>query len=211
MKWIKRHVIPIIAILGTMVLGLGIYTATALAGTTQAHDPGPFYGQGQFVGICVADRGTGATDYFEVNTNFGTYGNPNTNAIGNCAGSHTQLVVEADPALYPVPQPSSSSSSSSMDTVTVTNPGGQNTVLGTAFGPLDIRASSNLGYTITEWSETGLPAGLTFSTSTIGGQLEAVISGTPTGPTGTFLVTVTAADTGLVTGTASFNMTVSNS
>jgi hypothetical protein len=171
-----------------------------------------FYSQGTYVGLCLPMAGTNGVIYAEVHTSFGTYGDENLAALGNCAAGHEQLVIAADPALFPFVQPGSSSSApSSADTVSVANPGAQDAVVGVAFGPLDIGATSSLGYKISQWSETGLPAGMTFTTVTTGsGLLDAEIEGTPTGPTGTYLVTVTAADTGLVTGAASFDVTVTS-
>lgn len=73
--------------------------------------PGPYYNQGDFLGICVGDPGTGLGDYVERNTNFGTQASPNPHALGNCAAGHTQAVLPVDPSLVPLPAPSSSSSS----------------------------------------------------------------------------------------------------
>lgn len=89
------------------------------------------------------------------------------------------------------------------NTVTVTSPGNQTTTAGTAVS-LPIQASdSAAGQTLT-YSATGLPAGLSISSST------GVISGTPTAP-GTFSVTVTASDTTAAAGSATFNWTVTAS
>jgi hypothetical protein len=86
------------------------------------------------------------------------------------------------------------------NTITVTNPGNQSTVSGTAVS-LQIHATDSAsGQTLT-YSATGLPAGLSINTST------GLISGTPT-TTGTYNVTVTAKDTTNATGSASFTWTV---
>jgi O-glycosyl hydrolase len=93
-------------------------------------------------------------------------------------------------------------SSSSGDTVTVTNPGSQTGTVGTA-ASLQISASDSAsGQTLT-YSATGLPAGLSISSS-------GLISGTPT-TAGTYSVTVTATDTTGAKGTASFTWTISSS
>jgi hypothetical protein len=72
--------------------------------------PGPYYDQGAFVGICAATA-PGTSSYVEVHTNFGTLANRNPAALGNCAAGHVQLVVPADPSLFPVPSASASASS----------------------------------------------------------------------------------------------------
>jgi hypothetical protein len=94
-------------------------------------------------------------------------------------------------------------SSSTTNTVTVTNPGNQTGAVGTAVS-LQIQASdSATGQTLT-YSATGLPAGLSISSST------GLISGTPT-TAGTSSVTVTATDGTGANGTASFTWTISSS
>jgi subtilase family serine protease len=85
------------------------------------------------------------------------------------------------------------------NTVTVTNPGSQTTAVGTAVS-LQVSASDSAsGQTLT-YSATGLPAGLSISSS-------GLISGTPS-TAGTYSVTVTATDTTGATGSASFTWTV---
>jgi hypothetical protein len=87
------------------------------------------------------------------------------------------------------------------NTVTVTNPGSRTTTVGTAVS-LQISASDSAsGQTLT-FSATGLPAGLSISSS-------GLISGTPT-TAGTYSVTVTARDTTGASGSASFTWTVSS-
>ena len=85
------------------------------------------------------------------------------------------------------------------NTVTVTNPGNQTRTVGTAVS-LQIPASDSAGGQTLTYSATGLPAGLSISSS-------GLISGTPT-TAGTSNVTVTAADTTGASGSASFTWTV---
>ncbi len=88
------------------------------------------------------------------------------------------------------------------NTVTVTNPGSQTGTVGTAVS-LQIHATDSAsGQTLT-YSATGLPAGLSISSS-------GLITGTPT-TAGTFSVTVTATDTTGAHGSASFTWTISGS
>jgi len=90
---------------------------------------------------------------------------------------------------------------SASNTVTVTNPGSQTGTVGTA-ASLQISATDSAsGQTLT-YSATGLPAGLSISSTT------GLISGTPT-TAGTSSVTVTATDTTGATGSASFTWTIS--
>jgi O-glycosyl hydrolase len=95
------------------------------------------------------------------------------------------------------------SSNSTTNTVTVTNPGSQSGTVGTA-ASLQIQASDSAsGQTLT-YSASGLPAGLSISSST------GLISGTPT-TAGTSSVTVTATDTTGASGSASFTWTIGSS
>ncbi|MFJ8139874.1 putative Ig domain-containing protein [Streptomyces sp. NPDC096013] len=88
------------------------------------------------------------------------------------------------------------------NTVTVTNPGSQSTVTGSA-ASLQISASDSAGATLT-YSASGLPTGLSISSST------GLISGTAS-TAGTYAVTVTATDSTGASGSASFTWTVSTS
>jgi serine protease len=86
------------------------------------------------------------------------------------------------------------------NTVTVTGPGNQSSTVGAAVS-LQVSASDSAsGQTLT-YSATGLPAGLSISSS-------GLITGTPT-TSGTSTVTVTARDTTGASGSASFTWTVS--
>ena len=93
-------------------------------------------------------------------------------------------------------------SNSAGNTVTVTNPGSQTGTVGTA-ASLQINATDSAsGQTLT-YSATGLPAGLSISSTT------GLISGTPT-TAGTNSVTVTAKDTTGASGSASFTWTINS-
>ncbi|MET8170654.1 M4 family metallopeptidase [Streptomyces sp. NPDC005329] len=86
--------------------------------------------------------------------------------------------------------------------VSVTNPGSQSATVGTAVN-LQISASSTNSGSLT-YAATGLPAGLSISSST------GLISGTPT-TAGSSSTTVTVTDSTGATGTAAFTWTVSSS
>ncbi|MBS2966606.1 cellulose binding domain-containing protein, partial [Actinocrinis puniceicyclus] len=89
---------------------------------------------------------------------------------------------------------------SSGNTVTVTNPGAQSGTVGTAISGVQVQAAdSGSGQSLT-YSASGLPAGLSISSS-------GLISGTPTA-SGTFNVTVTATDSTSASGSASFTWTI---
>ena len=92
------------------------------------------------------------------------------------------------------------SGTSGGNTVTVTNPGHQTTATGTAVS-LQVHATDSAAGQALSYSATGLPAGLSISSST------GLISGTPT-TAGTSSVTVTATDTTGASGSASFTWTV---
>ena len=120
-----------------------------------------------------------ATGTFAVQT---TWANDGSGGSGSCEGSHA---IVTNPG----------------NTVTVTNPGNQTGTVGTAVS-LQISASDSAsGQTLT-FSATGLPAGLSISSS-------GLISGTPT-TAATSSVTVTAKDTTGATGSASFTWTISS-
>jgi subtilase family serine protease len=91
--------------------------------------------------------------------------------------------------------------SSGGNTVTVTSPGSQTGTVGTAVS-LQISASDSASGQTLSYSATGLPAGLSISSS-------GLISGTPT-TAGTSSVTVTATDTTGASGSATFSWTISS-
>ena len=124
---------------------------------------------------------TTATGAFAMQT---TWANDGNSGNGACEASHSIV------------------GSGSGNTVTVTNPGNKTGTVGTAVS-LQISASDSAsGQTLT-YSATGLPAGLSVSSS-------GLISGTPT-TAGTSTVTVTATDTTGALGSATFTWTVSTS
>jgi Putative Ig domain len=88
----------------------------------------------------------------------------------------------------------------SSNTVTVTNPGNQTSTVGTAVS-LQIQATDSAGGQTLTYRATGLPPGLSISSSS------GLISGTPT-TAGTSSITVTATDTTGASGSASFTWTV---
>jgi len=87
------------------------------------------------------------------------------------------------------------------NTVTVTNPGSQAGTVGTAASLQIAATDSASGQTLT-YGATGLPAGLSISSTT------GLISGTPT-TAATSTVTVTATDTTGASGSATFSWTIS--
>ncbi|MFJ1768347.1 M4 family metallopeptidase [Amycolatopsis sp. NPDC088138] len=114
---------------------------------------------------------------------------------GSCTEFNT---VKAAWDAISVPAQSGDPTCSATGTVTVSNPGNQSTVTGTA---VNLPLSASGGTSPYSWTATGLPAGLSINAST------GTISGTAT-TAGTSNVTVTAKDAANKTGTASFSWTV---
>ncbi|HZR48051.1 MAG TPA: ricin-type beta-trefoil lectin domain protein [Streptosporangiaceae bacterium] len=90
------------------------------------------------------------------------------------------------------------------DVVTVTAPSDQTNTVGTAITTLTIKASSNTGSAITNFTATGLPDGLSIDAT------KGDITGTPT-KAGVFSVKVTATDAATTQGSASFKWTINSS
>jgi hypothetical protein len=94
-----------------------------------------------------------------------------------------------------------SGSGSTGNTVTVTNPGSQSTTVGRPVN-LQIQATDSAAGQSLTYTATGLPPGLTISSS-------GLISGTPT-TVGSYTATVTATDGSGAAGSASFPWTIAN-
>jgi hypothetical protein len=122
---------------------------------------------------------TTGTGTFAVQT---TWANDGSGGAGACEGSHA---IVTNPG--------------GSNTVTVTNPGNQTGTVGTAVSLQISATDSASGQTLT-YSATGLPAGLSISSS-------GLISGTPT-TAATSSVTVKATDTTGASGSASFSWTI---
>jgi beta-glucosidase len=88
-----------------------------------------------------------------------------------------------------------------VNTITVTNPGAQSSIRGTAITALAIKASDSDPSATLTYAASGLPAGLSIASAT------GVISGTPSA-VGTSSVTVTVTDGTGASGTATFNWAV---
>ena len=88
------------------------------------------------------------------------------------------------------------------DAIAVTNPGSQRSTLGASMS-FQVKALDSHGLGLS-YSATGLPTGLSISSST------GAITGTPT-TAGTYSTTVTVTDSTGATGTAAFTWTVSSS
>ena len=87
------------------------------------------------------------------------------------------------------------------NTITVTNPGNQTGAVGTPINNLQIHATDSATAQTLTYSATGLPPGLSISSS-------GLITGTP-GSGGTYTPTVTATDTTGATGTTTFTWSIS--
>jgi hypothetical protein len=129
------------------------------------------------------------------NTSTGTItGTPTT------AGSSSVTVTARDSAAYTA---TTSFTWTITNTVSITDPGDQADVSGTAIAPVSAAGSDTSSTTSLTYSATGLPAGLSISSST------GSITGTPT-TAGTTAVTVTATDGAAFSTSATFSWSVSN-
>ena len=145
------------------------------------------------------DNSTWTTIY---STTTGTGGTQTLNITGSGRYIRMYGTVRATQYGYSIYEFQVYAATGTGNTVTVTNPGTQTWTAGTA-ASLQIQASDSAsGQTLT-YSATGLPAGLSISSST------GLISGTPTAA-GTGSVTVTAKDTTGVSGSATFSWTVNS-
>ena len=117
------------------------------------------------------------------------------------SGSGSTFTAEVSDAQNP-PATASATFSLSANTVTVTNPGPQTTIQNGAVS-LQIAASDSAAGQALTYSATGLPAGLSISSS-------GLISGAPTTP-GPYNVKVTATDGTGASGSATFTWTVNPS
>jgi hypothetical protein len=94
----------------------------------------------------------------------------------------------------------STTTTTSGDVVTVDSPGNQTSTTGVSIGTLQLSASSSEDYSIASYTATGLPTGLSISST-------GAITGTPS-TTGSYSVTVTATDSADISGSVSFTWTV---
>jgi hypothetical protein len=118
---------------------------------------------------------------------------------GTASGSSVTVPAESVVVLSGTGSPPSTVG----NTVTVTSPGNQTGTVGTPVSVQVQASDSASGQTLT-YGASGLPAGLSISSST------GLISGTPT-TAGTSSVTVTATDTTGASGSATFSWTVASS
>jgi hypothetical protein len=176
-----------LAAAAALVLAAGLSFGIA----SHANASGPYAAQGTTLNLCIS-----------LSNESHIYAELHSNALGNCAAGYEQITVTADPGRYPIPVGSTSG-----DVVTVTYPGAQTWTEGEAITPLDMSASSNQGHTIS-WAASSSPAGLIGAGELTINPATGVISGTPTGITGTYVVTVTATDSAGTTGTTTFDVTI---
>jgi PKD repeat protein len=140
------------------------------------------------------DKNTG---YVQKSFNVGSYAGQGAITLkltGVQANSVQTSFVTDDYAL------NTSGSGGTANMVTVTNPGSQTSTAAMAIAPVQIQATDSASGQMLTYTASGLPAGLSISSS---GQ----ITGTPT-TAGTSSVTVTATDTSGASGATTFNWTV---
>jgi hypothetical protein len=133
----------------------------------------------------------------------GTFVNPNSGLCLTDPGGNTGARLDIETCTASAQQQwTLPAGGGTGNTVTVTNPGGQNSTVGTAASLQMHATDSASGQTLT-YGATGLPAGLSINSST------GLISGTPTAA-GTSNVTVTAKDGTGAGGSTSFTWTVTS-
>jgi hypothetical protein len=156
--------------------------------------------------IAASDTATGKTfTYSATDLPLGLSISSTTGAVTGSptvAGSYTTTVTVNDGSGASSVNFAWTISSATGNTVTVTNPGNQTGTVGTAASVQIHATDSATGQTLT-YSATGLPAGLSISSTT------GLISGTPT-TAATSSVTVTATDGTGAKGTAAFTWTISS-
>ncbi len=156
------------------------------------------------VGVDATDSGSGQTlTWSAIGLPAGLSIDPSTGTVSGIpttAGASTVTLTATDGAGY---SGSATFAWTVTDTVSVTSPGDQTDVSGTAITPVGVDATdSGSGQTLT-WSATGLPAGLSIEPST------GVLTGTPT-TAGASTVTLTATDSAGYSGSTTFAWTVTN-
>jgi hypothetical protein len=155
--------------------------------------------------IQATDSASGKTlSYSATDLPLGLSINASTGAITGTptmTGSYATTVTVSDGGGASSVNFSWSVGTSVTNTVTVTNPGNQTGKVGTAVS-LQIHATDSASGQTLSYAATGLPAGLSISSTT------GLISGTPTTATTAASVTVTVTDTTGAKGTASFTWTI---
>lgn len=188
-------VVAAAALMGALCLLIPGQASASISAPFAAEQAGPFYSQGTIVDLCI---GIAPPVLDHVYAEAG----PDAGKVGTCGTNFIQLPTVADPGGYVIP-----ASSSGGDVVTVTYPGAQTSTEGEAITDVDMAASSNQGHTIS-WTAASTPAGLFGSGELAINPATGVISGTPTGITGTYTVTITATDSAGTQGTTTFTWTI---
>jgi len=157
-------------------------------------------GAAQTVSLSASGLPTGATASFSPASV--TSGGTSTMTLGTASttppGSYTVTITGTGASATHTASFTLTVNGTGSETVSVTNPGNQTSTAGTAISTLQIKATDSAGKALT-YSATGLPAGLSISSS-------GAITGTPS-TAGTSSVTVTASS-GTASGSTSFSWTV---
>jgi poly(hydroxyalkanoate) depolymerase family esterase len=159
----------------------------------------------QWTNVLGVSQTPSSSDTPVANWNRARYGNGSGTQVEtySIVGAGHQLPIQRTPmAAYAIHfMGLDGSGSTGGNTVTVTNPGNQTAVSGTPINALQIHATDSAsGQTLT-FSATGLPPGLSITSS-------GLITGTPSSG-GSFSTTVRATDTTGAAGSTSFTWTVS--